>query len=74
MRKLHTTLAALFCWEASWRLGNKAWSSDDRVPRLILAAADHLVARALSRDPRQIWCPILGAPDNLPAAAFRRAV
>ncbi len=67
MRNLHGTLAGIRCWEASWRLGARELTgADDFVRRLIVEAAGHLGARSLLRDPRQIWRPVLGSPDNLP--------
>lgn len=67
MRDLHAALAAIKCWEASWRLGARelATAADD-VRSLIADAAGHLGARGLVRDPREIWRPVLGSPDNLP--------
>lgn len=67
MRDLHAALAALRCWEASWRLGaREIGSGDDLIHRLIIDAAGHLGARSLLRDPRQVWRPVLGSPENLP--------
>jgi hypothetical protein len=69
MRNLHAALAGLCCWEASWRLGaHDAASAEESVRRLVSDAALHLGARGLSRDPRQIWRPVLGSPENLPGA------
>jgi hypothetical protein len=67
MRHLHAALAGIRCWEASFRLGAREISTaDDSVRRLIAEAAGHLGARGLVRDPREIWRPVLGSPDNLP--------
>lgn len=67
MRDLHTVLATIRCWEASWRLGvREVATADESVRRLIADAAGHLGARGLVRDPREIWRPVLGSPDNLP--------
>jgi hypothetical protein len=67
MRNLHAALAGIRCWEASWRLGARDLkSADESVRRLIAEAAGHLGARGLVRDPREIWRPVLGSPDNLP--------
>lgn len=67
MRDLHAALAGIRCWEASWRLGaREVTSADESVRHLIAEAAGHLGARGLVRDPRQIWRPVLGSPDNLP--------
>ena len=69
MRDLHGALAGIRCWEASWRLGARELTgADASVRRLIAEAAGHLGARGLLRDPRQIWRPVLGSPDNLPAS------
>jgi hypothetical protein len=67
MRDLHAALAGIRCWEASWRLGaGQLATADDDVRQLITDAAGHLGARGLVRDPREIWRPVLGSPDNLP--------
>ena len=67
MRDLHTALAGLRCWEASWRLGtHDIATAEESVRRLISDAVGHLGARGIVRDPRQIWRPVLGSPDNLP--------
>jgi hypothetical protein len=67
MRDLHAALAGLKCWELSWRLGPRDLATaEESVRRLIADAAGHLGARGLVRDPRQIWRPVLGSPDNLP--------
>ena len=67
MRNLHAALAGIRCWEASFRLGaGDIGTADDSVRRLIAEAAGHLGARGLVRDPREIWRPVLGSPDNLP--------
>ena len=67
MRNLHAALAGIRCWEASLRLAARDVSTaDDLVRRLIAEAAGHLGARGLVRDPREIWRPVLGSPDNLP--------
>jgi hypothetical protein len=68
MRSLHTALASIKCWEASWRLGTRDLTiGDESVRRLIAEAMGHLGARGLVRDPREIWRPVLGSPENLPA-------
>jgi hypothetical protein len=67
MRNLHAALAGVRCWEASWRLGTRDLTTADEIVRhLIAEAAGHLGARELVRDPREIWRPVLGSPDNLP--------
>jgi hypothetical protein len=68
MRDLHAALAHLHLWEASWRAGGVGdpAKTDARVSRLVTEAARHLGARGLVRDPRQIWRPVLGSPQNLP--------
>jgi hypothetical protein len=67
MRNLHAALAGIRCWEASWRLGARdLTNADESVRRLIVEAAGHLGARGLVRDPREIWRPVLGSPDNFP--------
>jgi hypothetical protein len=69
MRDLHGALAAIRCWEASWHLGAREFTSaDEAVRELIAEAAGHLGARSLVRDPRQLWRPVLGSPDNLPGS------
>jgi hypothetical protein len=65
MRELHATLAGLACWEASWRLGLRDYATADQAVRSLLSEAiGHLGARALLRDPRQIWRPVLGARET----------
>jgi hypothetical protein len=67
MRDLYATLAGLCCWEASWRLGFRDFATaDESVKRLVSEAIAHLGARGMVRDPRQIWRPVLGSPDNPP--------
>ncbi len=67
MRDLHAALAGIRCWEASWRLGAlDVTTADESIRRMIGEAAGHLGARGLVRDPREIWRPVLGSPDNLP--------
>ena len=67
MRDLHAALAGIRCREASWRLAaRELTAADESVRHLITEAAGHLGARGLLRDPRQIWRPVLGSPDNLP--------
>jgi hypothetical protein len=75
MRELHATLAGLACWEASWRLGPHDYSTaGEAVRRLVTQAIRHLGARALVRDPRQIWRPVLGASDTPPLEGVSAAL
>ena len=54
----------------SWLLGtHDIATADEAVRRLISDAVGHLGARGMVRDPRQIWRPVLGSPDNLPGHA-----